>query len=174
MLHNIYTIEWLSEYPELPSFKGKCSTMKNNYKYVHVGKPTRIKKEAKQNSARKIVETISNYYIFCKEKINENPVDEAQNNVIYDSDFFNTKTKLYKWTNSCEKCYQHGDLAKNCYGSKSMRICNRYIIFTKPLLIILIRDLLKTIKSDRSNRSHSRSNRFLLASSVTVKITGID
>ena len=113
-----YEIECLVEYAELHPFRAKCSIIKDNCEYVHIGKPASTKKEAKQIATRKILEIISNYYIFSEEKIDKTFVNEEKINVIYESNLLNSKVKLYKWTHSCEKCYQHGHIAKNCYGPK--------------------------------------------------------
>ena len=64
-----YEIECLGEYAELPAFRAKCSIMKDNCKYVHIGKPASNKKQAEQNAAKKILEIISDYYIFRKKKL---------------------------------------------------------------------------------------------------------
>ena len=53
-----------------------------------------------------------------RDRIDEKFVGEEQINVVYDSNLSNAKIKLYKWTDSYEKCYQRGHLAKNCYGPK--------------------------------------------------------
>ena len=70
-----YKIECLGEYAELPPFRAKCSIVKDNCEYVHIGKPASNKKEAKQIAARKILEIISNYYIFSEVEINMTYID---------------------------------------------------------------------------------------------------
>ena len=71
-----YEIECLGECVQIPPCGVKCSIMKDNCEYVHIGESASNKEEAEQNAAKKILEIISNYYIFSDEKIGENLVDE--------------------------------------------------------------------------------------------------
>ena len=48
-----YEIECLAEYAELPPFRAKCSIMKDNCKYDHIGKYASNKKEAKKMPPKK-------------------------------------------------------------------------------------------------------------------------
>ena len=60
---------------------------------------------------KKILECLQNEYIFSELKED----DDGQENLFRDKP---TKTILFKWTNTCERCYKRGHLSINCHGPK--------------------------------------------------------
>ena len=68
--------------------------------HKHGGK-FKNKKEGKHNSARKLLEFLYKDYLFSEQREPENdlkiPVENNSKKVI-----------LYKWTGTCERCYQRG------------------------------------------------------------------
>ena len=106
-----YTVKSLGIHQELPPFEATCEILKNNLTYACVGEPASQKKVAKQNAAARVLETLSTKYIFLEEKLEKCLITESK---FYNISDKNNKEALQKWTNSCERCFQRGHLARNC------------------------------------------------------------
>ena len=72
---------------------------------------SKTKREAKHNSARKLLEFLYKDYLFSEQREPENKFKKPVEN---DSE----KIKLYKWTGTCERCYQRGHKPVNFHGPK--------------------------------------------------------
>ena len=106
-----YIVKSLGLQQELPPFEATCEIFKDNLTYAGIGEPASQKKEAKQNAAAKVLETLSTKYIFLEEKLEKCLVTETKFLTISDK---SSRKALPKWTNACERCFQRGHLAHNC------------------------------------------------------------
>ena len=76
-----------------------------------MGKKSKTKKEAKHNAVRKLLELLHKKYLFSEQTEAVNVLKKPIEN-----DF--EKVMLYKWTGTCERCYQRGHKPVNCTAPK--------------------------------------------------------
>ena len=95
----------------MPIFVATCGIQKGLNTYISTGENSKTKKEAKHNSARKLLEFLYKDYLFSEQREPENDLKITVEN---DSE----KIILYKWTDTCERCYQRGHKPVNCHGPK--------------------------------------------------------
>ena len=126
-----YTVKSLGLQQELPPFEATSEIFKNNITYTCVGEPASQKKAAKLNAAAKILEMISTRYVVLEEIEEKYLIPESKLFKISDK---NSKETLQKWTHSCKRCFQRGDLAKNCrnpYEIKNIKNSLQYSILIR-------------------------------------------
>ena len=73
-----------------------------------MGEPAPQKKSAKQNAVSKLLEMLSTRYVFLEEMKEKSLIPETKISKISDEI---SKETLQKWTNSCERYFQRGQLA---------------------------------------------------------------
>ena len=106
-----YTVKSLGFQQELPPFQATCEILKNKIGFSCIGEPARQKKAAKQNAADKILKMLSKRYVFLEEIEGKCLIPESKIFKVSDKD---GKETLQILTNSCERCFQRGNLAQNC------------------------------------------------------------
>ena len=92
-------------------FVATCEIRKEMYIYISMGEKSKTKKEAKHNSARKLLEILYRDYLFSEQTEPENESKKPIKN-----DF--EKTIPYKWTGKSERYYQRGHKQVNCTAPK--------------------------------------------------------
>ena len=78
-------------YFQTPRFQATCTIKKDSDIFVCTGEPANTKKQAKHNTSGKMLIILKTKYEYSDEKI---PDENNHERVV-----------LYKWTNSCERCY---------------------------------------------------------------------
>ena len=76
---------------QAPIFQATCTIKKNSDIFVCTGEAANTKKQAKHNESEKMLIILKTKYEFSDKKI---PDDNNHGRFV-----------LYKWTNSCERCY---------------------------------------------------------------------
>ena len=77
-----------------------------------MGEKSKTKKEAKHSSALKLLEFLYKDYLFSEQTEPENEFRKPVENG-------SEKVMLYKWTGTCERCYQRGQQASKFYCSEA-------------------------------------------------------
>ena len=95
----------------MPIFVATCEIQKEMNIYISMGEKSKTKKEAKHNSARKLLEILNRDYLFSEQTESENESKKPIENNF-------EKIMLYKWTGTCERCYQRGHKPVNCTAPK--------------------------------------------------------
>ena len=72
-----YSVKSLGIHQELPLFEATCEIFKDKLTYACIGKPASQKKASKQNTAAKVLETLSTKYIFLEEKLEKFLITES-------------------------------------------------------------------------------------------------
>ena len=111
----IFTITSLGYNKTLPPFNATCAIFKNHVNYKCESEPASTKKTAKQNVARIMLNTLLEKYIFSEQTFKPNHQNQ------FKTEICDNKSKLYKWSNACEKCYQRKHRAANCYNEQRNR-----------------------------------------------------
>ena len=89
----------------MPIFVAACEIRKELNIYKSMGEKPKTKKEAKHNSARKLLELLHREYLFIEQTEPENKFKSPVGNS-------SEKVMLYKWTVTCERC--EGRKPVNC------------------------------------------------------------
>ena len=95
----------------MPIFVATCEIGKESNIYISMGGKSKTKKEAKHNSVRKLLELLHKEYLFSEQTEPENEFKTPVGNS-------SEKVMLYKWTGTCERCYQRGHKPVNCTAPK--------------------------------------------------------
>ena len=89
---------------QTPGFQATCTIKKDSDISVYTREPANTIKQAKHNASGKMLIILKIKYEFSNEKI---PYDNNHERIV-----------LYKWTNSCEKCYSRYHVTEFCNGPK--------------------------------------------------------
>ena len=92
---------------QIPKFQATCTIKKDSDIFVCTGEAASTKKQAKHNASGKVLLILKTKYEFSDEKVPD------KNN--------HERIVLYKWTNSCEKCYSRYHVAEFCNGPKDRK-----------------------------------------------------
>ena len=95
----------------IPIFVATCKIQKNSKMYVSIGEKSKTKKASKHSSAHKLLESLYKDYLFTERKEPEIKFEKSMENE-------SEKVMLYKWTGTCERCYQRGHKPMNCTAPK--------------------------------------------------------
>ena len=99
----------------VPIFVATCKIQKDSRSYIIIGEKAKTKKGSKHSSAHKLLESLYKEYLFSEQ---EEPKIEFEKPLENESE----KVILYKWTGTCEICYQKGHKPVNCTAPKRTKV----------------------------------------------------
>ncbi|XP_051155709.1 uncharacterized protein LOC127290372 [Leptopilina boulardi] len=108
-----YVIEKVTGPPNCRRYTVKCTLkdLNNGNTFVTLAENERKIRDAKHTAAYKILKQLDDTYYFCEE---ESSSLNVKTYVMCLEQPTILKLKLYKWTKSCESCYERGHIKSNC------------------------------------------------------------